>query len=82
MSWIKVVDESEAEGDLAVLYGRMLDPEFNRVDHIMTIHSLHPAGLRTHFDLYRAVMMGTAGLPKVDRELIALVVSQVNACHY
>ena len=48
----------------------------------MAIHGLHPAGLRAHFELYRAVMAGTRGLRKVDREMIALVVSQANACHY
>ena len=31
---------------------------------------------------YAAVMRGTATLPKVDRELIALVVSDLNGCHY
>ncbi len=48
----------------------------------MQVHSLHPAGLRAHFELYRAVMRGTPTLPAVDRELIALVVSQRNGCHY
>lgn len=48
----------------------------------MRIHSLHPAGLEAHFALYRAVMLGTPSLRKVDREMIALVVSATNGCHY
>ena len=82
MAWIEVIDEDDAGGELADLYRRMIDPKFGRVDHIMTIHSLHPGGLRTHHDLYREVMTGTKTLRKVDREMIALVVSTVNDCHY
>jgi alkylhydroperoxidase family enzyme len=48
----------------------------------MSVHSLHPAGLRAHFQLYRTVMRGTRGLPAVDREMVALVVSRLNQCLY
>lgn len=82
MAWIEVIDEEGAEGELAALYGQMIDPAFGRVDNIMTIHSLHPGGLRTHHDLYQEVMSGTKSLRRVDREMIALVVSSLNDCHY
>ena len=82
MAWIEVTDESEAKGELLELYHAMVDPEFSRVDNILKIHSLHPKGLRVHFDLYRAVMASTATLKKVEREIIALVVSGLNHCHY
>ena len=82
MAWIRVIDESEAPGPLAKLYAALLDPEFERVDNILKIHSLHPAGLRAHVQLYRTAMHGSDGLPKVDRELIAYVVSGLNECHY
>jgi len=38
--------------------------------------------MAAHLQLYETVMRGTAGLRKVDRELVALVVSARNACHY
>lgn len=82
MAWIRMIDEADAEGRLADLYARMVDPDSGRVDNILKIHSLHPAGLDAHFALYRAVMQGTAALPKVDRELIAVVVSSINDCRY
>ena len=44
--------------------------------------ALNPAGLAAHLQLYRAVMRGSRSLRKVERELIALVVSRVNDCHY
>jgi alkylhydroperoxidase family enzyme len=82
MAWIRTIDEGDADEELAALYARMVDPRIGGVDNIMKIHALHPAGLRGHYELYRAVMRGTEGLPRVDREAIALVVSRINGCHY
>jgi alkylhydroperoxidase family enzyme len=82
MAWIETVPDGEGEAELAALYERSRDPENGKVDNIMSIHSLHPGGLATHFELYREVMTGTATLRKVDREMIALVVSAANDCHY
>lgn len=82
MPWIETIDVPEATGRLAELYAAMVDPEHGRVDEILRIHSLHPAGLAAHFELYRAVMRPTRGLGKIEREMIALVVSRANECHY
>jgi alkylhydroperoxidase family enzyme len=82
VAWIDVIDEREADDRLAELYAPMMDPTFGRVDHIMQIHSLHPEGMRTHWELYREVMTGTPSLREIDREMIALVVSVINDCHY
>ena len=82
MSWIKTIDDDDARDELKQLYDRVRDPATGQLDHIMSIHSLHPEGLAAHFELYRTVMAGTGGLRKVDREMIALVVSRINDCHY
>ena len=82
VTWIETIADGDGSSELAELYDRARDPESGRVDHIMTAHSLHPAGLRAHFELYRAVMRGTRTLPKVEREMIALVVSGLNGCRY
>lgn len=82
MAWIETVPEAAARGELAELYARVADRESGRVDEIMRAHSLHPAGMAAHQELYRSVMRGTATLRAVDRELVAFVVSRVNGCHY
>ncbi len=86
MAWIETIDEPLGDGEeraeLARLYALARDPATGKVDHIMSVHSLHPAGLSAHLALYTAVMRGTATLPKVDREMIALVVSGLNSCGY
>lgn len=81
MAWIKVIPEDEAGGELKQLYDRVKEP-WGGVDNILKIHSLNPPSLYAHFELYKTLMHGPSGLSRVQRELIALVVSTVNHCHY
>ncbi len=60
----------------------MVDPDTGELDNMLRVHSLHPAGLAAHWQLYRAVMRPTSTLRKAEREMIALVVSKINECHY
>lgn len=82
MSFLRTVPENEWDGDLAPLRRAVADPRTGRVDAIMAVHSLNPRGLAAHDALYRSAMAGTPTLRKVDRELVALVVSLENRCHY
>ena len=82
MAWIRVIPDDEAEGELAELYSAMADPGTGRIDNVLAIHGLNPEGLKAHWAVYRAAMSGTKGLRKVDREMIAVVVSDLNGCHY
>jgi len=82
MAWIRMLKGSEAGEELRPLFDAARDPVTGKLDEIMRVHSLHPAGLAAHMSLYEAVMRGTSGLRKVDREMIALVVSGINECHY
>ncbi len=82
MAWIETRREDEWDGELAELYDRVVDAEHGRVENIMQIHSLNPRALDAHHRLYTSAMAGTATLRKVERELIALVVSIENRCEY
>ncbi len=82
MAWISTISDDDADDELVALFDRVRDRHTGRVDNIMAIHSLNPAGLAAHDGLYSSAMAGTATLRKVEREMIALVVSQVNDCHY
>ncbi len=81
MAWIKVIQETEAEGELKQLYGQMTEP-WGGVDNILKIHSLNPASLRAHFEFYKTLMRGKSGLSRAQREMIAVTVSAANHCHY
>lgn len=81
MARIRVIPPAEATGELAEQYARMKDPNGN-VANILNVHSLNPAALRTHFDLYRTLMFGPSELTRAQRESVAVVVSVTNECHY
>jgi len=78
--WIRWVDEREADDRLRALYRRCGGPD--GIDHILKIHSLNPASLEAHYELYRHLMHGPSGLSRAEREMIAVVVSSANGCFY
>jgi alkylhydroperoxidase family enzyme len=80
--WIEAPHEDEWEDDLARLKDRVIDPKWNRVDWIMRIHGLDAGSLEAHDILYRQAMKSTRTLRRVEREMIAVVVSGINECHY
>ena len=82
MAWIRTIREDEWEGPLVDLYGQVVDDAHDRVDNVMQIHSLNPNALAGYLAVYRSAMAGTKTLRKVERELVALVVSRYNDCHY
>ena len=82
VAWIETLPPNSWTGELLQLRERVTDLETGIVDHIMQVHSLAPAGLAAHLALYTHAMAGTGGLRKVDREMVALVVSGLNGCHY
>ena len=81
MAWIKVISEEDAQGKLKTLYESMIEP-WGGVDNILTIHSLNPDSLEAHFKIYKVLMRGSKALSKIQREMIAVVVSSLNKCHY
>ena len=81
MAWIRVIQEEEASGRLKALYAKYAEPS-GEVDNILKIHSLNVKSLQTHFELYAHLMRGPSDLTRVQREMIAVVVSQANHCPY
>ncbi len=82
IAWIETVPEAEAKGELQRAYQRAGDAKSGRVDHIMKIHSLHPASLVDHLHLYKTLMYGDSPLTRAQREMIGVVVSAINRCEY
>ena len=82
MPWIDAPHEDDWAEEVDELKADLIDPVFKRVDWIMRIHALDPDSMNAHNMLYRQAMRGTKTLRKDDREMIALVVSKTNDCHY
>ena len=60
-------------------------PEADRVpdgDNILRVHGVHSRAMRLHYDLYRRLMYGRGPLSRVQREMIAVVVSATHGCRY
>lgn len=60
-------------------------PEPDRVpdrDNILRIHGVHPRTMRRHYDLYVELMRGASPLSRMQREMLAVVVSAANHCRY
>jgi uncharacterized peroxidase-related enzyme len=81
MAWIRVISEAEATGRLEELYEKYREP-WGGVDNILKIHSLNVPSLEAHFELYKTLMRGRSELSRAQREMIAVVASAANRCHY
>lgn len=81
MPWIRQVPFEEASGLLREQFDQALE-RAGRLWHIVHIMSLNPEALRDSIGLYLTVMMGDSPLSRVQREMLATVVSRELECHY
>lgn len=51
-------------------------------DHIVQISAHNPRVMKLHYDFYLALMRKKSTLSRIQRESIAVRVSQINACQY
>jgi alkylhydroperoxidase family enzyme len=81
MAWIDTINERDANGSLKDQYEKLKDSR-SSVDNILKIHSLNPESLDAHVRLYKTIMYGKSPIRRVNREMIAVLVSSINQCHY
>ncbi len=81
MPWIHQVPIEEATGSLKKQFDAALE-RAGRVWHIVQIMSVNPPVLEASIRFYATIMKGPSPLTRVQRELLATVVSQELACHY
>ncbi len=81
MSWIEVIDENDAEGELEQVYDEIIGAR-GKMSNIMRVQSLNPASMRAHIELYVTLLFRRSSLSRPDCELLATVVSSLNACDY
>ena len=81
MAWIKMIPEAELENELKDWYDKLREPS-GGVANILRIHSINTSTLKGYYELYNSAMKGSKDLSRKRREMIAVVVSTVNQCHY
>jgi uncharacterized peroxidase-related enzyme len=80
-SWIRVVEEGDAQGELAEIYAEVRGSR-GRVSNVMKVHSLDPKAMKLHLQLYLHLMYGKSSITRTQREMIAVLVSHLNGCQY
>jgi uncharacterized peroxidase-related enzyme len=78
---LRLSEVDEATGALKDEYEAAVK-RAGKVFNIVKAMSLRPGALRASMGLYRELMFGSSGLSRIERELLAVVVSQTNDCHY
>ncbi|HSG82789.1 MAG TPA: hypothetical protein VLC48_11085 [Gemmatimonadota bacterium] len=81
MSWISQIPVDKATGLLKKLYDDAVKRS-GRVWNVTHVMSLNPETMRDSNKFYRTVVYGESPLSRVQRELLAVVVSKELNCHY
>lgn len=81
MPWIDTVSPEDATGRLARSYRAALE-RAGRVSGVVKIQSPAPAVLDASIGLYQRILFAADGLARYQREMMAVVVSRTNRCHY
>jgi uncharacterized peroxidase-related enzyme len=78
---LRLIDVDEATGRLRAEYDAAVG-RAGKVFNIVKAMSLRPGVLQRSMELYKGIMFGPSGLSRLERELLAVVVSRENDCHY
>ena len=81
MAYLRLIDVDEATGELRAEYDAAVG-RAGKVFNVVKAMSLQPRVLSRSMQLYREIMFGRSGLSRAERELLAVVVSCHNDCHY
>lgn len=81
MAHVHVVPYDQARGATRREYDRALR-RAGRIWHIVSIQSQLPEVMQDSMRLYQSIMFGPSPLSRAQREMIGVVTSTVNDCHY
>lgn len=81
MAWIRTIPPDDADGPLGATYAAAVK-RAGRVFQILQAMSLAPDVLDASMQLYQRVMFRKDGLSRRRREMLAVVTSRTNRCHY
>ncbi len=81
MAFIPYIEEDQASEALSAIYDRYRVVG-GPVDNVLRIHGHNPPSLTAHALLYQTLLRGASELSRVQREMIAVIVSTINQCRY
>ncbi len=81
ISALGVPEPATLDEDLQVLWRKCVE-KLGFVPNVFSTYSLKPKRLRNFMAMYNEIMLSDSGLSKLEREMIAVVVSSANRCYY
>lgn len=81
MAWIPIIPPEEAGLALRREY-EAAERRAGRVWNIVALMSQNPVAMRASMGFYAAIVHGPSPLSRARREMLAVVVSTANRCHY
>ncbi len=81
MPWIEQIPVEKAAGFLKQQFDAAME-RAGRVWHIVHIMSINPRILKASIDFYSSIMFGKSPLTRIQREMLAIVVSSELDCYY
>ena len=81
ISKLGVPDPQSLDEDLQAIWQKCME-KLGFVPNVYSTYSLKPQRLRNFMAMYNEIMLSESGLSKLEREMIAVVVSSANRCYY
>lgn len=81
ISKLGVPDPATLDDDLQAIWKKCVE-KLGFVPNVFNTYSLKPKRLRNFMAMYNDIMLSESGLSKLEREMIAVVVSSANRCYY
>jgi uncharacterized peroxidase-related enzyme len=81
LSWLSVPAAEGVADEVVELWQQPLE-KLGFVPNVLRVFALRPRHLLRWWAYYDELMRGESGLSKAQREMIAVVVSATNRCHY
>jgi uncharacterized peroxidase-related enzyme len=81
ISKLGVPDPATLDDDLQAIWRKCVE-KLGFVPNVYSTYSLKPQRLRNFMAMYNEIMLSASGLSKLEREMIAVVVSSANRCYY
>ncbi|WP_299438065.1 peroxidase-related enzyme [uncultured Rhodospira sp.] len=78
---LDIPDRCAGEPDLQAYFDKCTE-KLGLVPNVLRAYTGNPAKLRAFSQFYNTLMLGESGLSKLEREMIAVVVSCANHCYY
>ncbi len=78
---LPVPDEDDLDPDIRKYFSICRD-KLGLVPNVLKAYSFRPERLRRFIDSYNEIMLSDGALTKLEREMIAVVVSSCNRCYY